>query len=576
MATFLTSRCRRGLHHPAPGMPNHGRAVIAFLLLGVFAPSLAGAGAPPTVLFQEAFEDPNFSARGWYDSSATVALSSAEHMPGSTRSYQAHFAIGDTTPATPRRHAFAETDSVYISFWLKFSSNWIGSGKPYHPHFMHLLTNKNGAYSGLAWTHLTTYVEFSGGTPRMGIQDGQNITNSSTGDNRAVAGCNGTCDAYPSGDCYTCAPNTCNGKLWDAKQAYFTNNPGPNYKGDWHRIEAYFQLNTISPVGHYNQDGVLQYYVDGVPVIDVHNAVLRTGSYPDMKFNQFILAPYIGDGSPVDQTVWVDNLLVATQKMEPPTQTPVVQSGGVVNAASFAPGGAVAPGSLVSIFGTDLAATAGLSDSIPLATSLKGVTVTFNGIPAPLLGVFPDTPGRTFSQVNAQVPWNVLSAGTPSGTANVVVTVNGLSSVPAPVQVNQFSPGIFSFQYGVGQAAATTADGTALVAPAGAITGALSRPARIGELITVYGTGLGSVDFTPENGDVPRGQLAHTLTTATVLIGNVPAKVHFSGLAPCCVGLNQLDLQVPQGAPTGDAVPLQLQLGGITTTDKVTIAVRNP
>jgi uncharacterized protein (TIGR03437 family) len=544
----------------------------ALLFLAAAGLLAVQAAAPPTVLFQETFEDPAFASRGWYDSDASVALSSVEHIPGSARSYQAQFQAGKTTPATPRRHAFAETSSVYLSFWVKFSSNWIGSGKPYHPHFMHLLTNKNGAYSGLAWTHLTTYVEFNGGTPKMGIQDGQNIGASMAGDNRAVAGCNGSCDAYPAGECYSCAPNRCNGKLWAARQKYFSDNPGPYYKGDWHHIEAYFQLNTISPEGHFNRDGVLQYFYDGIAVIDVHDAVLRTGQHPDMKFNQFVLAPYIGDGSPVDQTIWVDDLVVATRKPDLAAQSPAVLNGGVVNAASFAAGQAVAPGSLVSIFGANLAATAALAAFSPLPTSLGGATVMFNGIPAPLVAVFPNLPGDTLSQVNAQLPWNVLPARESSGTVDLIVTVNGVPSVRTPVQVNRFSPGIFSFQSGAGQAAATTADGTALIAPESFRGAAVSRPARIGEVITFYATGLGPVDFPPNNGETP-GRMAATITTPAVLIGGVPAPVQFSGLAPCCVGLNQVNVQVPAGAPPGDAVPLQIQLGGTTTTGKVTIAV---
>ena len=537
--------------------------------------SVVNAASPPVVLFQEAFEDLNSSSRGWYDGRSNVSLSSVEPLSGSTRAYEAHFRAGDTTPATPGRHAFPETDSVYIGFWVRFSPSWIGSGKPYHPHFMHLLTNQNGAYTGPAWTHLTFYVEFLRGTPRLAIQDGQNITNDSAGDNRAVAGCNGSCDAYPPGDCYTCAPNRCNGKIWDAKQPYFKDDPGPYDKSNWHHVEAFVQLNTVSSEGHYNQDGVLQYFFDGEAVIDVRDAVLRTGRFPGMKFNQFLLAPYIGDGSPVEQTIWVDNLVVATGKPGPAARTPVVSSGGVVSAASFATGQAVAPGSLVAVFGTDLAASAESASAIPLPASLGGATFSFNGAPAPLLSVFPQLPGDSLSQVNAQIPWDVLPPGATSGTVSVVATVNGVSSVPAPVQINRFSPGIFSFQSGAGQAAATTGDGTALVAPEGFLAGTASRPARIGEVITFYATGLGPVDFPPASGDKP-GQLATTTTKPAVLIGGIPARVDFSGLAPCCVGLNQVNVEVPQGAPAGNAVPLQIQLDGTTTTDKVTIAVAVP
>jgi len=68
-------------------------------------------------------------------------------------------------------------------------------------------------------------------------------------------------------------------------------------------------------------------------------------------------------------------------------QTPVVASGGVLNAASFATNQGVAPGSLVSIFGTNLATSLAQADTIPLSTSLGAVTVMFNNIPAPLLFV---------------------------------------------------------------------------------------------------------------------------------------------------------------------------------------------
>ena len=61
----------------------------------------------------------------------------------------------------------------------------------------------------------------------------------------------------------------------------------------------------------------------------------------------------------------------------------------------------------------------------------------------------------------------------------------------------------------------------------------------------------------------------------TVLIGGVEAQVPFSGLAPEFVGVNQLNVVVPSGVMPG-VVPIQLRMGGITTTDQVTIAIRAP
>ena len=73
-------------------------------------------------------------------------------------------------------------------------------------------------------------------------------------------------------------------------------------------------------------------------------------------------------------------------------------------------------------------------------------------------------------------------------------------------------------------------------------------------------------------GALPSG-LAHAITTPVVLIGGVSAHVDFAGLSPQFPGVNQVNVVIPAGVAPGDAVPLQLQLGGITTTDRVTIAV---
>ena len=105
--------------------------------------------------------------------------------------------------------------------------------------------------------------------------------------------------------------------------------------------------------------------------------------------------------------------------------------GGIVNGASFVQGQAIAPGSLFSIFGTQLAAAQASADTIPLSTSLGGVTVKFvNGSAsseAPLLFL-------QSNQINAVVPWNLVPNGT-TATVNVIVTNNGVASAPASVQV---------------------------------------------------------------------------------------------------------------------------------------------
>src|SRR2546425_3958486 len=116
----------------------HWLALLAPLVLAAVACKPPSAPAQPssaTILFQETFEDDALASRGWYDNLA-IATSTAEHITGSTRALEAHFPAGATTPTWggAARHLFTETESVYLSYWVKYSANWVGSGQLYHPH----------------------------------------------------------------------------------------------------------------------------------------------------------------------------------------------------------------------------------------------------------------------------------------------------------------------------------------------------------------------------------------------------------------------------------------------------------
>jgi hypothetical protein len=282
-----------------------------------------------TVLLQEGFEDSNFSARGWYDSTGAT-LSSLEKYAGS-RAFECRFAIASTTctGGSPRRHLFTPSDSVYLSFYIKHSANWVGSGRPYHPHMFHFVTNLDPAYVGPAYSYLTTYIEAIGGVPQLAIQDGRNIDESRIGvdltavtEQRSVAGCNGDSDGHGNGECYSAGSVHWNGKKWLAGAVYFDNDPASvRYKGKWHLVEAYFKLNSIT-AGKGNKDGIIRYWYDGSLILDHSNVVLRTGARATMQFNQFLMTPYIGDGSPADQTFWIDDVVVATGRPSVPPTPP--------------------------------------------------------------------------------------------------------------------------------------------------------------------------------------------------------------------------------------------------------------
>jgi len=256
-------------------------------------------------------------------------------------------------------------------------------------------------------------------------------------------------------------------------------------------------------------------------------------------------------------------------------QTPVIAPGGVLNGASFDKSGQpIPPGALVSIFGTDLSAASASADTVPLSTTLSGVSVTFNGVSAPLKDVVHSAANG--DQVNAQVPWEALPAGSNSGSAQVIVTRNGVASAPLPITLGTSAPGIFTFPGGVGQAVAYSNTDGAIAAPINAGLPFTSRPAKIGDpaTIVILATGLGPVNPPVKTGaNANDGQLHQTVTMPQVLVGNVPAQVVFSGMTPQFVGVYQINIVIAAGTPTGNAVPLQISMNGVTSRNDVTIAV---
>ena len=250
-------------------------------------------------------------------------------------------------------------------------------------------------------------------------------------------------------------------------------------------------------------------------------------------------------------------------------QQPVVAAGGVLNAASNAKGVAVSPGSLVSIYGTALASSLAQASSIPLSTALGNVSVTFNNVAAPMLYV-----SNSPQQINAQLPWELQG----SSSAQIVVSNNGTASAPMSVPLTTAAPGIFSVGSGVGQAIAYGNTDGQIAAAAGAIPGLTTHPAKIGDpqTLAILATGLGPVNPPVQTGNnVTDGQVHNCVTVPVVTVGGVAAQVVFAGMTPQFVGVYQVNIIVPAGAPTGNAVPLQIQMNGITTTNQITIAVSN-
>jgi uncharacterized protein (TIGR03437 family) len=204
----------------------------------------------------------------------------------------------------------------------------------------------------------------------------------------------------------------------------------------------------------------------------------------------------------------------------------------------------LAPGSFISVYGTRLGTGLNVARQLPLPTTLGATTVTINDKPI----------GLHFAgenQVNAVLPEDI------SGLVKMTVkTAEGSHSIN--ILIEEAVPAIFTVsQTGSGPASALHA------AEGGAVSD--TSPARIGEYVSVYLTGLGS---TEASGAV---QVAKYKPEATV--DGIAAKVDWAGRAPGYPGLDQVNIIIPAGVRTGTSVPLTIK-SGKRVSNMTTLAIK--
>jgi len=284
-------------------------------------------------------------------------------------------------------------------------------------------------------------------------------------------------------------------------------------------------------------------------------------------------------------SVDVANLLTSwgTQRATSPA-SPAVLSGGILNAASYAvsngAGAAVAPGSLVAIFTSQLATQAANFIGSSLPPTLSGVSVTLNGIAAPMVAI---SPSGANPYVSVQVPFEVLPAGQTSGSVPLAITVNGETSTAIQAAIVPGAPGIFTIPpTGQGNAILVflnpQTNAPTVAGPAGVSLGYPSAPIPRGTSGFFYVTGLGAM--TPSvadgSGTCPAANgICNTNAQPMVLVGGVPAQVAFAGQAPGFPGVTQINITVPQSAPTGSGVSLIVKSAdGTVASNAATIAVQ--
>jgi beta-glucosidase len=302
------------------------------------------------------------------------------------------------------------------------------------------------------------------------------------------------------------------------------------------------------------------WYVDGASYHTVTPASLPAGTKWVFNAPFFLLlnlaigGPTTFLGTPDSSVTFPQDLLVdyvrVYQATTIPTTTPVITPGRVVNAASYL--GAISPGSLTTVYGNNLAegehSPLNADGSFP--TSAAGVTVSVNGVNAPLIYVSP-------KQINFQVPWETA----PGLAVPVKVTWNGVDSNVEPVTITPVSPSFFlsASVDGVAWVTGNVADGCA--------TPLTECSVKAGSIYQLWANGLGPKTSPLQNG-VAAPPVALPVSggygSCQLTIGGQPAQVSYCGAAPTLI-IDQINFTYPAGVTaTAPYVAATLTINGAT------------
>jgi uncharacterized protein (TIGR03437 family) len=224
----------------------------------------------------------------------------------------------------------------------------------------------------------------------------------------------------------------------------------------------------------------------------------------------------------------------------------------------------VSPGLIIVIYGTNMGpatlANLHVGGNGLLDTTVADTTVTFDGIPSPIIYT-------SATQVSVIVPYEIAGRA----TVGMVVSYKGAGSTPLQLRVVDVSPGIFTLnQTGAGQGAILIQNGT---------VNGIGNPEVVGNVIQIFGTGEGVTNPRGVTGSInpPRLPLPAPVLPVAVTIGGVPvapSDIFYAGNAPGGVsGLIQINAKIPAGVGVG---PQQVffTVGGVPSQGNVTVNVR--
>ena len=225
-----------------------------------------------------------------------------------------------------------------------------------------------------------------------------------------------------------------------------------------------------------------------------------------------------------------DSVLPPDPIVQPPTIS-------VVNAMS-SQGGAVAPGEIVTIFGSGLGPVAGVPGTLDaaglLSNLLAGVEVRFDGVAAPLFYV-------QYEQINAQVPYTVAGRD----ATHVEVRQQGKTVASIDLPVVAAAPALLPVI--VNQDGSLNSD---------------TAPAPPGTVLTLYATGEGLTNGPNVSGKPAGAEYTCPLLPVELKISGISSELLFACSAPGLVGAMQINARVPGGFVPSGKSEAELRVGG--------------